>query len=223
MMPCVLSLLLVLFILSKLDEEEVDKCLATCSKIDVIAGAFSSKRGDIKGEHDDPRFADLSLFFVVGHSGIDISGEITEARTEDEPELLTGKICFGGLDLRGGVFFLCLRKSGSSSDRKQGRQLPSFIVRVVLSGDGDSSILYGTPLCSDRIMYLFRVGRGLGLSGSETASSFGLSGTTSEYFSASVSNSLWLLGGLAGVSEESGIFSSTSILVREEVWPSSVA
>lgn len=137
-MPRVLSLLLVLLthVPSKLDdEEEVDNCLAICSKIDVIAGAFSSKRGDIKGEHDELCSAD---FFVVGHSGI--SGEVKEARGAAEPQLLTGKICFGGLDLRVD-FFLSLRKFGSSSNFKRGRQLLSLIVHTAPSGGGDSSTL----------------------------------------------------------------------------------
>ena len=127
-----LSLLLVLLPSKFDDDEEIDNCLATCSKIDVIVGAFSSKRGDIKGEHDELCSAE---FFITGHSVI--LGEVKEARRAAEPQLLTGKICFGGLDLH----FRCLRKVGSSSDSKRGRQLLSLIVRTAPSGGGDSSTL----------------------------------------------------------------------------------
>ena len=140
-MPHVVSLLFVLLILSKLDD---DKFSATFSNMDVIKGAFSSKRGDIKGEQDEPRFVDLSsvsdtvsLFFVVEHSGT--SGGIKEVHELAEPELLTGKICFGGLDFRAD-FLLRRRKFVSRSDSKQGRQLLSLILCIVPSGGGDSSI-----------------------------------------------------------------------------------
>ena len=136
MIPHLVSLLLVF----KLDD---DNFLATSSKTDVIKGAFSLKRGDIKGEQDVPRFADLSsasdtssLFFVIEHSGT--SGEIIEACVMFEVELLTRMMRFGGRDFRGD-FLLCWQNFGfkrleeipllslrSRSNSKRGRQLFSL-------------------------------------------------------------------------------------------------
>ena len=123
--------LFVFLILLELDDKEVDKLLATSSKIDDIKGAFSSKRGDTKGDPVWLLFVVLSfvsgafsLFSVVEHSGT--SREINEARVV-AGVLSTGKLRFDGLDFRVD-FLLFLRKFLSRSNSKRVRLLGELLL-----------------------------------------------------------------------------------------------